>query len=60
MAETTLGFLEEWQTGALFLLVSVILGAVLSVQYGPLAGVRVLVAGGFLTFVVLLYLLYGR
>jgi hypothetical protein len=63
MAETVVELIEEWQTGAFFVLASVLVGAVVATslgRFGPLYGVGGLIGGCLLTFVTLSYLLYGR
>lgn len=58
------GFVEEWQTGAFFLLVSALVGIGVGTVIGSfrpgvlaLAGI---IIGAILTFLLLSYLLYGR
>jgi hypothetical protein len=64
MAETTVELVEEWQTGAFFVLASAFIGvifmAVFGSNFGPLAGITALVGTGLATFALLSYLLYGR
>jgi hypothetical protein len=63
MAETTVELIEEWQTGAFFVVVSVFVGVVVAAslgRFGPLYGVAGLLGGCLLTFLTLSYLLYGR
>lgn len=62
--ESTVAFVERWQTGAALLLASALAGGVLAailgnadVPYGALAG---FVGGALACFLALSYLLYGR
>ncbi|MCD2199861.1 hypothetical protein LPA44_08130 [Halobacterium sp. KA-4] len=62
--ETTVSFVERWQTGAAFLLASALAGGILAavlgnadVPYGALVG---FVGGAVVCFLVLSYALYGR
>ncbi|WP_459876719.1 hypothetical protein [Halorubrum gandharaense] len=67
MAEqSTVGFLEKWQTGA-FLVVSSVLGGVIAlygfghvVPISLITGVGVFVLGTIVAFVALSFLIYGR
>jgi hypothetical protein len=63
MADTVVELIEEWQTGALFVFVSVLVGVVAAAslgRFGPLYGLGGLIGGCLLTFLTLSYLLYGR
>jgi len=62
--ESTVAFVERWQTGAALLLASALAGGVLAavlgnadVPYGALAGFA---GGAIACFLALSYLLYGR
>ncbi|CQH58806.1 uncharacterized protein HHUB_2832 [Halobacterium hubeiense] len=62
--ETTVAFVERWQTGAALLLASALAGGILAavlgnadVPYGAFVG---LVGGAVACFLALSYLLYGR
>jgi len=64
MAETFVELVEEWQTGAFFVVACVIVAAVFGVvvgtNVGPALGVVAFLATGIGSFAVLSYLLYGR
>lgn len=65
MAERTIvDFIEDWQTGALFVLVSGLVGAVLAwfltTEGSVYLGFGGFIVGLLLTFLLLSYLVYGR
>lgn len=65
MSERTIvDVIEDWQTGALFILVSVLIGAVLgwffASESSVYLGVGGFAVGSLVTFLVLSYLVYGR
>ncbi|WP_137290347.1 hypothetical protein [Natronorubrum halophilum] len=67
MAEkNVVDFIEEWQTGAFLIVLSVVSGAVLLFGFGfvlplsPIAILSVFLGGITVAFVVLSYIMYGR
>jgi len=64
MAETFVELVEEWQTGAFFVvacvLVAAVFGTIVGTNSGPLFGVTVFLVTGIGAFAILSYLLYGR
>jgi len=59
-------FIEEWQSGAFLILLSVVVGAVLVIGLGsllpssPVAMLGVFLIGGIAAFVASSYIMYGR
>lgn len=67
MAEkSAVGLIQEWQTGALLIILSFIIGSISLIGLGsllptsPVVGLSVFLGGAVVAFVVLSYIIYGR